>query len=392
MSPRLTFRLRAVLAAGLAAVAAAPAVARTQGSLGVQGFGYPPGQLSTRALATGGAIAEVDFLSPVNPAALLGLGGTALYFQSEPEFRRVRVGEEESRTTTARFPVVSGGFVLGSRWAVGVSSSTLADRTWSTRLESLESIGDDTSTATSLYSSEGAINDLRVGVAYGASTWLRLGVGLHALSGRNRILVGRDFADARFEDFADTSTISYGGNALSAGMELRVARLAAFAASARKGGRVSATTTVGDSTIGRADVPDRFGVSAAYLGVANSVIAVRASQDRWSSLRGLGSSALRPRDTWDVGVGADVAGPRFGSRVVMLRAGGRWRDLPFAVVGPDGLPSASVGETSYSAGLGTLLAGGRGVLDLGVARVSRTADLDASERSWVLSFGLTVRP
>lgn len=391
MSPRPLFRLRVLLAIGFAA-ALAPAGARAQGSLGVQGFGYPPGQLSTRAVSTGGAIAELDFLSPLNPAALLNLGGPALYFQTEPEFRRVRVAGEESSATIARFPVVSGGFALGSRWAVGVSSSTLADRTWSTTLQSLETIGNDTSTAQSIYSSEGAINDLRLGVAYGATSWLRLGVGLHALSGRNRILVGRDFADARFEDFADTSTISYGGNALSAGLELRMARVAALALSARKGGRMSASTTVGDSTIGRGDVPDRFGVTAAYLGIANSIIAVRASQDRWSSLRGLGTPGLRPRDTWDFGLGADVAGPRFGSRVLMLRAGGRWRDLPFAVVGADGLPGPSVSETSYSAGLGTLLAGGRGVLDLGLARVGRTADVDVRERAWVLSIGLTVRP
>lgn len=391
MSPRSLVRTRA-LAAGLVALVALPLAAGAQGSLGVQGFGYPPGQLSTRALATGGAIAEFDFLSPLNPAALLSLGGPLLYFQSEPEYRRLRIGDRESRTSVARFPVVSGGFALGSRWAVGVSSSTLADRTWSTTVQSLEQVGDDTSTATSVYSSEGAINDLRVGIAYGVTSWLRAGLGLHAISGRNRILVARSFANAGFESFADTSTISYGGNALSAGVEMRFPRVAAFSLSARKGGRVSAETTVGDSTIGRGDVPDRVGLSAAYLGIANSVLAVRASQDRWSSLRGLGSAGLRPRDTWDMGVGADVAGPRFGSRVIMLRVGGRWRDLPFPVVGADGLGRAGVSETSFSAGLGSAFAAGRGVFDFGVARVDRDAGLDASERSWVLSFGLSVRP
>ena len=34
------------------------------------GFGYPPGQLSTRALGMGGALAEFDAQSVVNPQAV----------------------------------------------------------------------------------------------------------------------------------------------------------------------------------------------------------------------------------------------------------------------------------------------------------------------------------
>ena len=41
-------------------------------------FGYPPGQLSTRAGSTGGALGEIDPLSPLNPASLLGLGVSTL--------------------------------------------------------------------------------------------------------------------------------------------------------------------------------------------------------------------------------------------------------------------------------------------------------------------------
>ena len=49
---------------------AAPAL-YAQGALSVQGFGYPGGELSTRALATGGSLADFDANSPINPAALL---------------------------------------------------------------------------------------------------------------------------------------------------------------------------------------------------------------------------------------------------------------------------------------------------------------------------------
>ena len=39
-----------------------------QGNLSTFGFGYPPGQLSARAQATGGGVGELDPASTLNPA------------------------------------------------------------------------------------------------------------------------------------------------------------------------------------------------------------------------------------------------------------------------------------------------------------------------------------
>jgi hypothetical protein len=98
----LTVRL---VAGGLVAFSA---VAGAQGTLSTQGFGYPTGQMSTRSVGAGGALAEIDPLSVTNPAALLGLGGSALYFQAEPEYRTINRASASQRSTIARFPVVSG--------------------------------------------------------------------------------------------------------------------------------------------------------------------------------------------------------------------------------------------------------------------------------------------
>ena len=131
-------RRRALLAA-LAAGAfwlALPARLVAQANLSGQGLGYPPGQISTRALGTAAAIAEIDPVSQVNPAALSMVGSTLLFFQIEPEFRRVTVGTVTDRTTTSRYPLFAAAIPMGTRWVAGISSATLLDRTWTTATQS----------------------------------------------------------------------------------------------------------------------------------------------------------------------------------------------------------------------------------------------------------------
>src|ERR1700694_50169 len=84
-----------------------------QGALSTQGLGYPPGQMSARAEATGGAVADFDALSLVSPAAIAGVGSSALFFQYSPEFRRVTAGFGTDNTTKDGFPLVVGGLPLG---------------------------------------------------------------------------------------------------------------------------------------------------------------------------------------------------------------------------------------------------------------------------------------
>jgi hypothetical protein len=102
-------------------------------------------------------------------------------------------------------------------------------------------------------------------------------------------------------------------------------------------------------------------------------------------------------DVVEFGVGADVAGPRLGGSPILLRVGGRWRELPFGVraVVLRALPAASdIRETAYTGGIGLPLAAGRVVIDFGAQRATRSSDTrsDVSEQAWTLSFGLRVRP
>jgi len=79
--------------------------------------------------------------------------------------------------------------------------------------------------------------------------------------------------------------------------------------------------------------------------------------------------------------------PEFAGRSLQLRAGGRWRTLPF------GVGTTPVRERSLSLGMGTLIAGGRAALDVaGVRAVRDASDVDVKESAWTLSVGITVRP
>ena len=86
-----------------------PALTMAQGSISTQGFGYPPGGLSTRAGAAGGGFAEFDFSTPRNPSSTLGWGRGGLYFQYEPEFRTRDVWSDDRQHDDGAVPDLDGG-------------------------------------------------------------------------------------------------------------------------------------------------------------------------------------------------------------------------------------------------------------------------------------------
>lgn len=372
-----------------------PAAAGAQGTLSTQGFGYPAGQMSTRTLGTGGSLAEIDPLSVTNPATLINLGASALYFQAEPEYRTIRVGGSSDRSTVARYPLVAAGVPLTPTLFAGLSVSNLLDRSFETVARGSQVVGGTTVNSTNTFKSDGAIGDMRLALSWAPRPWLHLGLAGHAITGDNRLSSSQEFDSTAYQGILDTVTVTYVGNAFSGGVELYTGRYAVVAASYRRGGPLSLKH--GDSTLSSARVPDRLALSAAYLGIRGTSIAVRTAKEQWTDLRGLGSAGLPISEGWDTSVGADVLGPRFAGRSLQLRAGARWRTLPFdarpnLATGGFG-PSAKVSETSYSVGAGTLLARGRAALDLAVIRASRSSAATAvEENAWTLSFGVTVRP
>jgi len=355
-----------------------------QGALSTQGLGYPTGQMSARAEGTGGAVADFDALSLVSPAAIAGVGASALFFQYSPEFRRVTAGSSTANTTTARFPLVSGILPMGQDWTLGLSSSTFLDRTSETSLVRRQLVGADSVNETELTKVLGAINDVRLALAWAGSPKFRIGGGFHVFSGSNRMTLSQLFPDsAKYISTSQAARLSYAGFAGSVGIEFHPSRAIGFAIAGRMGGDLRAQS--GDTAIGRARLPNHYSASVSYDGITGANISARVARDNWSSLSKMGSS-VKGFDAWDYSVGAEASGPRVMQRLIVMRAGARFRTLPF------GFNGQKVSETSFMGGLGVPLARDRAAFDFTVQRAGRSAGGNINERGFILSFGLRVTP
>ena len=377
-----TFGRALVRAVSVSALAVVPLGA--QGNLSTQGLGFPPGQLSSKALSMGGSIGESDALSPLNPAAISLLLSTTIAMQVEPEFREVRLGGASQKTSVARFPLFFGSMPIGTRWSLALSASTLLDRTWSTSARDTQVVGADTIGSTIENLSDGSLVDLRIAAAYTVRPWLRVGLGSHTYSGRTGLRTVHAFDDTvRFASDTQSANVGYGGRAVSLGVQTMWPKYGGIGMSYRRGGTLS--TYAGSRATRTSAAPDHFGVSGLYTGIEGTTLAVRLATDKWSRTSGL-SPSLNVHEGWDVGVGADVRGPRFGAGSIALRGGTRWRTLPFSV-GPD-----AITERTASGGLGLPLARGRSELNVGVVRATRSGPSGSSENAWTLSTGFSVRP
>jgi hypothetical protein len=372
--------------------AAVPAAA--QGTLSGQGFGYAPGQLSARSRATGGGFGEFDAFSGLNPAALATVRRSTLYFESSPEFRRVDVNDVSDRTSVIRFPAFGAALQVGSRATVGLSASTLADRSWASSFRSTEVIGGRDIVSDQRFKSTGAINDVRLGGAITIVPSLRVGAGAHVITGQNRLTITREFVDSTFLDFSQSSELDYSGIAFSAGAEWRPHRTVAVAGSYRHGGKLTARSA--DTIVSTAHVPDRAGGAIRYDGLRGAALFARYDWARWSDVSSLGSSSLQALVTHELGGGAEVAGPRFAGTITLLRAGVRRRELPF------GFGGSQPKETIISGGWGIPIGRDRALLDLTLDHASRSANgsvlsgstlvpVDVHERAWTLGFGFAFR-
>lgn len=374
---------RTLVFASFATLLGAGSGLSAQGSLSNQGFGYPTGQLSAAALATGGAIAESDPSSGLNPAAITQGTRFALQLQFEPEWRRTSVGAARANGTVMRFPTFLATGAWG-RFTGAVGVTTLLDRSWVNQYEDSLLVLGDWVPSVARISSDGAISDVRAALGYVIHPRLQVGVGVHGIAGEHRTEFIRQFPDTSgVGALQQFSSIGFSGSAVSFGAVATPMDKLVLAASMRAGGEMSVEEN--RTTVATASVPTRYGLGVSWLAAPGAWLTGRVEQVRWSDMRDLGTASLVVFDATELGLGVEVLGPRIAGVNSVVRAGLRDRTLPFAVNGN------AVDERAYSLGIGIPVARGRSQVDLSVQRAARST-AGASERSWFVSLGFGIRP
>ncbi len=383
MTPRIYF-----LVAALAAGVVVPAQLSAQGTLSTQGFGYPTGELSIRARATGGGLGQFDPDSPLNPASIGTSSDPRVYLQYEPEYRRLARGDQASNTMTARFSLAAASVPFAKRGSIGLSVATFLDRSSFTQITTEQEIAGQTVSVNEITQVLGAINDVRLAFGYAPNSKIQFGAGGHVFVGQNRMFFTQSFPEeSSYASLTQVSTLAFTGFAASAGILARPSRHIGLALSARKGFSIEARA--GDSVVSEANVPDRLGAAVTYEGIPGTSISAHVARDLWSAMNGLGSSEATAVDGWEAGIGLEGLGPRIAARQTILRLGGRYRTLPFLAAGSE------VSELAFGGGVGAQFFRNRATFDISFERANRTPELssvDVTERAYIFGFGLRVRP
>lgn len=369
-----------------AALLCAAAAVRAQGTLSTQGYGYPAGPLSTRALTLGGSIGEIDPVSALNPAALTTWGPSGIYGQFGPEFRNVEVNGSTDQSTVIRFPLFAAALHSGPDWVFGLSFSNVLDRTWGTQNYGYYPlVGGDSIAYTQKFGSVGSLSNMRLAAGWRLTNALRVGLGAHFITGQSSLVITELFADTGYSTFQQITVVNGSGTAASAGLEWSPIAPLALALSGQYGGILHARRN--DTLVASARVPSRAGASLVFAGITGVTLAADGEWTEWSNMNGLAQSAIKAVDSWDYGIGAEIRIAQMGGADLPLRVGLRRRTLPFQA------DSQTVTENAFSAGVGIPVARGRGRFDFGLIRAKRSAPtLDAKESAWILSVGVLVRP
>ena len=388
-------RASLVIAAALLAATAASAVAQ-ESVFGIRGLGFLGWPVSARSAGMGGGDALFDGSSAVNPASLASwhsLAGWAVGAQSQ---RSVDAGAGTASLRSMRFPLFGFATPIGRRLVVGVSASDFLNRNWDVQQSDTVVPRDSAVPVTDRTKSIGGVSDIRFAAAYWLTDRIAFGAGFHVLTGSTQTAIQRQFpSDSAYSTFAQITQTEYRGSAASLGVFFTPAPRIVLGASAQFNGPLRANNPGASA---RVHLPTELSAGI-YVGTLQGItVSSFVSHANWSvasaDLVAAGQSGAR--DVWSLGVGAQVMALKMFGQVTPLRAGYRWRQLPFLVPEPNPtLPTQTVtvplSEHAVSFGLGFLMAGGRANLDLALESGSRAAGA-VSERFTTLLVGVAIFP
>ncbi|HET7598923.1 MAG TPA: hypothetical protein VFK09_01450 [Gemmatimonadales bacterium] len=379
--------MRRVLLASM--LAALPAAAQAQSSeFGIRGLGLPGRALSARAMGTAGGFALFDGESSVSPASLAYLPALTAEFTGMSDYRTSESPAGSASIRNFRFPqFLVGGPIKGLPLSASFSYSNYTTRDFSLAFASTVTLNGVPVGVIDTLESRGGVNDLRLAVAYRASNRIAIGVAGHVITGTNRVSLRRDFADTLYRPALQRAELSFAGFGMSIGVLAQPSRNLAVSLLARSDGHASVER---DSTeVDRIDLPVTLGGGLRWRALSKVDVAGHVLWRNWSTastdltdLGGVGAV-----NTLEAAAGLEfIRNVRRPSRLP-LRVGFRYAKLPFPVAA-GGEPK----EYGVSVGTGFSFAADRGILSVALERTWRSEDPGFSERAWILTTGVSVRP
>lgn len=369
-------RLGAWSVGGLAVLLAALPPDRLAGQdsqFGIRGLGTPERWESIRARTTGGAFGLFDQLSPAADAALATLGRLSASAGAAASYRTARLDGQEASLRGTRFPIFTVAGPVRGNVTVGGGFGAYLGRSY--RVETRDSVvlRGEVEPYRDEITSDGGISDLRAAVGWRVSPRLALGGAFHILTGSTRVTAIRRFDDSlTYRAAGEVDELRYDGLGGSASLLVTVSRRLQLAAYLRSDTRLRYKTR---DTIGAYDLPITWAAAVRWQPGTQAGLAAAVQSSSWSAARGLPA-----HDVFAWSLGVEVGRPS-----LPLRLGVRGGDLPF---GPGAEPPR---ETGVSLGTGFRFSGGRGIVDLGVERLTREGG-GLEERVWTVLVGITVRP
>jgi hypothetical protein len=372
----------------LCLLALVPGVSSAQSSqFGVRGLGFPGRGLAVRASGSSGAFGLFDSESSLNPAALGAVPTLTSVFTVAQSFRHPDNPAGTASVKDTRFPhILVAGPIRQSGTTFGVSYSNYTSRDYSlTTGDTLEIRGVPVA-VTDSFSSRGGLSDLRVAGAHRIRDRWIFGGGFHVITGSTRLVTRRDFGDSTYLSSRQRAEVSYTGVGLSAGVIRQFGPGLAIAALARADGH--ANVDVDSGRVGTIDLPYTFGLGIRLQPAPTLDVGVQGLMRTWSGANSdlLEQGGTGSNNTIEVSVGAQYTSDPKRPFRRPIRLGARYATLPFPLV-----PGEQGHEFGISLGTGMRFAQQRAGLDLALEHFWRSEGV-YSERAFILSFGISVRP
>jgi len=371
----------------LVAVAAGPLAAQSS-QFGVRGLGLPMRPLSVRSIGTGGGFGLFDSESTFNPASIGLVSFTRASFQTLQSWRRSVSPAGVATAQDNRYPgIFVAGPVGGTPLAISLSSSGYTDRNFSIASRDTLVLRGVPVETTDTLRSLGGVSDVRAGIAWRGSTNLQVGLGIHLLTGSNRISSTRRFSDTSYAGAAEQFTVSYLGMGVSAGVVARLGRAVSLAGLVRADDKLHVERD--SSRVGTTKLPVTLAGGVRVQFGDQLLVAGGATYRTWSSADedivnqgGIGSVS-----TTEVNVGLEYLRDPRRPNNLPLRLGFYRARLPFPVI-----RGQNISETGISIGTSKRFVADRAGFDIALGEVWRKGGAGFSERATLLTFGISVRP